>query len=94
MSSKKAVIAVIVCAFYFMGCGRQRAALKWENTSGTEEGFRIYRITATGRTKVAEVGPNIVTYVDENSSRDACYVVTAFNSAGESEPSNIACLPL
>ena len=91
MSSRKVVIPLFICAFCFIGCGRQRATVKWEDTSDNEDGFRVYRITASGRAKIAEVESNIVMYVDENSSADACYVVTAFNSAGESEQSNVAC---
>ncbi len=35
----------------------------------------------------------MTTYTDKNASPKACYEVTAFNSAGESAPSNTACLP-
>ena len=57
-----------------------------------EDGFRIYRMVTTGKVKIAEVGSNVLTYVDENPPPGSCYVVTAFNSAGESEPSNMGCL--
>jgi hypothetical protein len=66
--------------------------LNWEDTSDNEKGFRIYRVTPKGKTKIAEVGANVTTYTDKSSLSEACYVVTAFNSAGESDPSNVSCL--
>jgi hypothetical protein len=85
------LIVVVSC----LGCDRPSysALLKWEDTSGVEDGFRIYRMAAKGRAKIAEVGANVLTYADKNPPPGSCYVVTAFNSAGESEPSNIGCLP-
>jgi hypothetical protein len=78
---------------FFFACGKQSALLKWEDTSDNEEGFRIYRITTKDTTKIAEVGPNVTTYVDQNAVSGACYAVSAFNSGGESSPSNTACIP-
>ena len=66
--------------------------MKWEDTSDSEDGFRIYRITAKDTKKIAEVGPNVTTYVDKDALSGGCYAVSAFNSAGESSPSNISCL--
>jgi hypothetical protein len=66
--------------------------LTWEDTSDNEKGFRIYRITPKGKTKITEVGANVTTYTDKTSLSNACYVVTAFNSGGESDPSNTSCL--
>lgn len=83
----------MVLCFLLLACGRRRVVLKWEDTSGSEDGFRIYRITPDGREKIAEVGSNVVTYVDDSPVPKACYAVTSFNSAGESEPSNIGCFP-
>jgi hypothetical protein len=82
-----------IFCFYLLACSKQSAQLKWEDTSDNEEGFRIYRITAKDTTKIAEVGPNVTTYVDKNALSGACYAVSAFNSAGESPPSNTSCLP-
>jgi hypothetical protein len=65
--------------------------LHWEDTSDNENGFRIYRITPKGRTKIAEVRANVTTYTDKSPASRPCYVVTAFNSAGESDPSNVSC---
>jgi hypothetical protein len=67
------------------------AKLSWKDTSNNENGFRIYRITATGKVKIAEVGPNVTSYTDKTAPPRACYVVTAFNSQGESAPSKVSC---
>ena len=40
-------LAIFVLAFF--ACGRQKAVLKWQDTSGVEDGFRIYRITGQKR---------------------------------------------
>jgi len=91
INHKTGLFLLIFC-FYLLACGKQSAQLKWEDTSDNEEGFRIYRITAKDTTKIAEVGPNVTTYVDKNALSGACYVVSAFNAGGESTPSNTACL--
>jgi hypothetical protein len=79
--------------FGLFACGKKSAYLKWEDTSDNEEGFRIYRITSKDTTKIAEVGPNVTSYTDKDALAGVCYVVSAFNSAGESSPSNTSCLP-
>src|SRR5262245_27986115 len=66
--------------------------LHWEDTSDNEKGFRIYRVAPKGKTKIGEVGANVTEYIDKNPVPKACYVVTAFNSAGESDPSNVSCV--
>ena len=68
------------------------ATLSWKDNSSNEMGFRIYRIAGNHITKIAEVGPNITSYVDRAAPSNACYVVVAFNSAGESSPTAKACL--
>jgi hypothetical protein len=67
--------------------------LSWRDNSGDENGFRIYRITGNQKTKIAEVGPNTTTYVDRDAPLKACYVVTAYNSAGESPATSKICRP-
>jgi hypothetical protein len=66
--------------------------LSWKDNSHDEIGFRIYRITGSQKIKIAELGPNITTYTDKDAPLKACYVVVAFNSAGESAPTSKACL--
>jgi hypothetical protein len=89
----KAGLFLLIFCFCLFACGKRTAHLKWEDTSDNEEGFRIYRITAKDTTKIAEVGPNVTTYFDKDALAGACYAVSAYNSAGESSPSNTACLP-
>jgi hypothetical protein len=43
-------------------------------------------------TKIAELRPNTTNFVDPAAPSKACYVVVAFNSAGESAPTAKACL--
>ena len=39
--------------------------LDWEDTSDNEKGFRIYRVMPKGKTKIAEVGPNVTSYITQ-----------------------------
>jgi titin len=78
-------------ALYIPGCNAKTLTLSWQDTSENENGFRIYRITGDQKKLIAEVAPNVTRYVDQNAPRDACYVVTAFNAAGESTPTGSAC---
>ena len=89
----KAGLFLLIFCLCLFACGKRSAHLKWEDTSDNEEGFRIYRITAKDTTKIAEVGPNVILYIDKDALAGACYAVSAYNSAGESSPSNTACLP-
>jgi hypothetical protein len=67
--------------------------LSWKDNSADESGFRVYRITGNEKIKLAEVGPNTTTYVDNNAPPKACYVVVAYNAAGESSPTSEICRP-
>ena len=69
------------------------ARLAWKDNSTNETGFRIYRIAGSQITKIAELGPNTTSYVDPAAPPKSCYVVVAFNSAGESAPTAKVCLP-
>ncbi len=69
------------------------AHLAWKDNSSNETGFRIYRITGSQIIKIAELGPNTTSYVDPAAPPKSCYVVVAFNSAGESAPTAKVCLP-
>jgi hypothetical protein len=71
---KSGLFLLLFCFFSF-ACRKQSARLKWEDTSDKEEGFRIYRITANDTKKIAEVGPNVTSYVDQNALSGACYPV-------------------
>src|SRR5262245_2808168 len=93
------LIGLVVSIFFFIFRYRmtpihsKTAHLSWKDNSQNEKGFRIYRITGNQKLKIAEVGPNITTFIDKNATPKACYVVTAFNSTEESSPTNEACLP-
>jgi hypothetical protein len=89
----KTGLFLLIFCLYLFACGKRTAHLKWEDTSDNEDGFRIYRITAKNTTKIAEVGANVTTYVDKDALAGVCYAVSAYNSAGESFPSNTSCLP-
>ena len=65
--------------------------ITWQDTSGNEQGFRIYRIANQEKTVIAEVGPNVTQFTDPYAPREACYIVTAFNTAGESPPTHSVC---
>ncbi|HWP23593.1 MAG TPA: hypothetical protein VNM15_05350 [Candidatus Binatia bacterium] len=66
--------------------------LFWKDNSRDEAGFRVYRIVGNQKTKIADLGPNTTTYTDQSAPPKACYVVVAFNAAGESPPTAKACL--
>ena len=68
------------------------ARLSWKDNSDGEDGFRVYRIVGDQITKIAELKPNTTNFVDPAAPQKACYVVVAFNSAGESAPTAKACL--
>jgi hypothetical protein len=68
------------------------ARLSWNDNSKNEDGFRVYRIVGNQISKIAELGPNATSFVDQAAPSKACYVVVAFNSAGESPPTSKACL--
>lgn len=69
--------------------------LSWDPPSdwgGLEGGYRVYRSTTSGSgySQITDVGSNTTTYTDTGVSQGNTYyyVVTAYNSAGESNYSN------
>jgi serine/threonine-protein kinase len=96
----KTRIAVAVLAALCLACtataATYRATLAWQDNSADESGFRIERQdVSTGGpfAPVGTVGANVVGFVDEplTTNVDLCWQVLAFNAAGDSSPSNIAC---
>ncbi|MEO0896712.1 MAG: DUF4331 family protein [Bacteroidota bacterium] len=66
------------------------APLTWKDNSSNEAGF-IIRKTINGQTEIVDtVGPNTTSFVDTVLvfGKDVSYVVNAFGSVGESDPSN------
>lgn len=70
--------------------------LNWADNSVNEDGFKVERrLGANGVfAEVAVVSSNVTTYDDVTVDNQVyCYQVKAFNLAGDSTPSNIACGP-
>jgi hypothetical protein len=72
---------------------KKTARLSWKNNSNNADGFRIYQIIGEQKTKIAELRANVTNYMDKNAPLKACYIVTAFNAAGESPATSTVCLP-
>jgi fibronectin type 3 domain-containing protein len=65
--------------------------LVWDDVSENEDGFRIYRSAFSDPYElVAELGPDATTFNDGNIDPgiEYTYYIVAFNSGGESGPSN------
>jgi hypothetical protein len=68
-----------------------RVLLSWVDTSSIEEGFRVERSTdGTNFAPIATLGPNVTTYTETPQPGVYYYRVFAFNSFGDSDPSNVA----
>ena len=68
--------------------------LDWEDNSGNENGFKIWRAEPGGTyAQIAARPSNATSYVDTTVTAGVtyCYQVLAYNDAGESAPSNEAC---
>jgi hypothetical protein len=70
-----------------------QVALKWNDNSKNEDGFRIYRAPRSCTNpfaSIGDVGRDVTseTITGLSPGTTACYRVTAFNAAGESRPSN------
>lgn len=86
-----ALVLWVSASAAFYACAATKMTLSWQDTSENEDGFRIYRVTGERKVLIAEVGPNVTRYVDTESPPDACYIVTAYNAAGESPPTVAVC---
>lgn len=90
----------LLAAIFFLAWATvaQAATVTWQDNSAapnSEDGFKIYR-AATALSAFVQVGvvaQDDVTFVDPAGIAGNCWRVTAFNAAGESQPSNVACLP-
>jgi hypothetical protein len=77
------------------GTSINRITLNWQDNSGNENGFRIERCQGAGCNDFAPVGVagvNVTSFTDTGLARNTTYNyrVRAFNSVGESAPSNQA----
>jgi hypothetical protein len=72
------------------------AVLTWTIPPGAIDGFRIYRADSISApfTQVGAVAGTVSTFTDAAGGVGNCWRVTAFNSTGESQPSNNGCLLL
>jgi len=75
------------------------ATLKWQDNSGNEQGFGIEMLSPTDAdfTEVGTVDANITQFslsLSGNYGDVFCFRVYAFNAAGDSTDSNIACKTL
>jgi thermitase len=74
------------------GPGAGRITLTWNDNSGNETGFRVYRCgpnVCGGATQVGQVGTNVATFTDVvTPGARYWYGVIAFNAAGQSGASN------
>src|SRR5256885_10684389 len=69
--------------------------LTWSDNSTDEDGFKIERSTAPTGTfvQIAVTGPDVTSYTDSGlaNATTYCYRVRAFNAAGDSDYSDVAC---
>jgi len=74
------------------GTGNSRITLAWVDNSNNETGFRVQRSTGGAYDNVATLYPTIITYLDTSLSPETTYTyrVVAFNTFGDSSPSNTA----
>ena len=79
----------------FLAGSANAATVSWQDNSDNETTFKIYRATTaiSQFVEVGSVGANVITFVDPAGAPGNCWRVPAANSAGESHPSNVACLP-
>jgi len=75
------------------------ATLQWQDNSGNEQGFGIEMLSPTDAnfTEVGTVGANITQFslsLSGNYDDMFCFRVYAFNAAGDSLDSNVACKTL
>ena len=97
MSLHHRILTFIILIVVTVYAGKLQAAsltMSWADRSNNEDGFRIERMVSGGvLTQIATVGANVTSYADANltSGLNYCYIVRAFNSAGVSDASNVAC---
>jgi hypothetical protein len=87
------IIGVASVTLFFEPAQAALLRLQWQDTSNTETGFKIERMSGGAYIEIASVAANVVTYSDSSLTEGAtyCYRVRAFNAAGLSAPTNAAC---
>lgn len=92
----KKFVALTLAALLSLASLAEAATLTWQDNSTNEGGFNVYRKTeaCSGASApfvtLAAVPSNSVQYVDNTvvQGQAYCYKVTAFNTGGESNPTN------
>jgi hypothetical protein len=77
-----------------------RFNISWRDNSINEQGFHLERCIGVGCTNFAKIGGDLAvnsttyqdTILDDSGNRMICYRIKAFNSTGESTPSNTGCV--
>jgi hypothetical protein len=73
----------------------QSVTLKWTDNSINETGFDIQRYVGNTLTDLAQVGANVTTFTDSTAPvGNVFYLVRAFNSAGQSEGTNVVAMTI
>jgi hypothetical protein len=90
-SGRAVTLLLSAVGLFTLACNAKAMTLSWQDTSENEDGFKIYRIANNEKKFIAQVGPNITQYIDKDAPPGACYIVTAFNAAGESPSTSSAC---
>lgn len=73
-----------------------RSVLTWSDNSWNEQGFYVERAASSTSAfaRIAMVGEDIETYTDPDGAEGMCYKLQAYNTEGQSDYSNTACLIL
>lgn len=90
-------ILLIICIWLMLFSSSAWAAkifISWTDNSTNEQGFKIERREGTTILSLAQVGPNVESFVDSTVLVDIqyCYRVLAYNAAGVSAWSGEACI--
>ncbi len=91
-------IGIVLASLFLFSCTSWAGSLtlNWTDNAVNEDGFKVERqLGNTGAfAEVGQTGPDVATFVDSTPDDQVyCYQVKAFNLAGDSAPSNLACGP-
>ena len=94
-----AFCVVLIATPVFSAQAQSSVTLKWQDNSGNEQGFGIEMLSPTDAdfTEVGTVDANVSQFtlgISGNNGDVFCFRVYAFNAAGDSPDSNIACKTL
>jgi len=88
-------LAIALTIFSQAELNAAQLQLSWTDNSTNEDGFKIERGPATAGpfTQIGTAGSNIASYTDSvlADATNFCYRVRAYNAAGDSAYTNVAC---